>query len=474
MRDYHYQPQEKVSKGERMARNFAIIMTIAFIITLVWGIWQYNRSQQVGALLENEYQRSFYTLVDGTQQLSLTTGKILASGGRQNNALFREMQSQAESVLNSLNTLPLEGYAMTRTSQYFNQVADYAGSLLQGINDGNALPDEDYAAIKTIHGEMKELGEILSRLEEQTGSGAICFNVSSAPLDKGILAVAARQEETPGPATAMTYFDEVNDKLSLLDALEYEGDYSSHMREPEPKSLVPGADIGKNEALAIAKEFAALITKEELEFSGEEEIGAKTTLPAYAFAFNLGEDNLRITVSKSGGKVLSAYYSRNAGEAVLSNEEGLEKAEAFLSAAGYGSMELISQEKDNNRLILCYARLEEEVLYYPDCVQITVALDNGDILLFQAREYWMNFDENRELPAEAMEVSQAQMGMNQGMEVSGNRKALIAGAGGKEIFCYEFRGTIGEDEYLVYLDSEGGLEEQILCCYTGEDGFYTR
>ncbi len=474
MKDYYYKPKEKTGKSERIARTIAIIMTIAFIIVLGWALWQNNQNQRLGNLLESEYQRSFYSLVNSSNELSLVTGKILASGGRQNNQMFRDMKAQAENIVASLNNLPLEENSITRTSQYFNQVADYAGSLLKYIGDGNSLPDEDYATIKKINGEVKELGEIIARLEEKTGTGSLLFNAGNSPLKGGVAAVFGKEGEEKNPKNAMTYFDEVNDKLSLLEAMNYDGAYSSHLREIEPKSLKAGEDIGAAEAKKIALEFAKIMTDKKPELSSSQDIGAKTKMPAYGFEFKIGENSLRITVSKSGGKVLDAYNSRKTDKAVLSNEEGIKKAEAFLNAAGYKSMELICQKKEDDRLILGFARLEKDILYYPDCLQVCVALDNGDILVFQAKEYWQNFNDKRELPADTMELNGVMNSLNKGMKVSGNRMALIADEAGKEILCYEFKGNIGRDEYLVYMNSQGGLEEKILSCFSSEDGFFTR
>lgn len=475
MKEYHYEPQEQVTKTNRTARTLIIIMTIAFIIALIWGIWQNTQKRYYGALLENEYQRTFYSMVNGTEQIAVNSGKILASGGRQSNEMLHNMKNQADIITASLSSLPLEQTALIRTSQYFNQIGDYFGSLTKTLSDGEMLSEEDLSKLNQINQDMQELNEIIVRLQEKTGNGDISFTVGKSLLSTGIIPVSGDQDNLADPNSSMTYFNEVNDKLSLMEAMEYNGAYSSHMWNLEPKALTVGEDIGKEKAEKIAKEFSLLMTAESLTPHSNREIGEQTTMPAYEFTYQYGQNTVNIVVSKSGGKVLSAYNSRSGGEAALSTEEVIEKAERFLKDAGYSDMELIGQRKDDsNKLILNYARNHEDVLYYPDSLQLAAALDNGEILLFQANSYWMNYDENRKLPESLMEAATVQGSIAKGMEIGENRLALIADGAGNELLCHEYSCKIGEDEYMVYMNAEAGLEEQILRKYSSDDGFYTR
>lgn len=48
------------------------------------------------------------------------------------------------------------------------------------------------------------------------------------------------------------------------------------------------------------------------------------------------------------------------------------------------------------------------------------------------------------------------------MQIESERLAVIPTDWGTEILCWEFKGKIGENEFLVYMNVENGKEENSL------------
>lgn len=42
-----------------------------------------------------------------------------------------------------------------------------------------------------------------------------------------------------------------------------------------------------------------------------------------------------------------------------------------------------------------------------------------------------------------------------------DRLAIILNDSNEEVLCYEFTGTLGEDTYRIYINSENGREEKV-------------
>jgi germination protein YpeB len=102
------------------------------------------------------------------------------------------------------------------------------------------------------------------------------------------------------------------------------------------------------------------------------------------------------------------------------------------------------------------------VLIYPDQVKVKVALDNGEILAVDARQYLMSHHARTIAPAK-VSVEEAQTVLRPELNVQRSQLALIPNLSGTgEILTYEFLTTLGNDTFLVYVNANTGDEEQIL------------
>src|SRR5699024_5921705 len=104
-----------------------------------------------------------------------------------------------------------------------------------------------------------------------------------------------------------------------------------------------------------------------------------------------------IGISKTGGKVVWMANARSVGKSKLKMEEGQEKALKFLEEKGYKNMEPNYSLRYDNVGIYNFAYKQDKVTIYPDIVKVKVALDNGEIVGFDASTYLVNHY-NRTIP----------------------------------------------------------------------------
>ena len=113
-----------------------------------------------------------------------------------------------------------------------------------------------------------------------------------------------------------------------------------------------------------------------------------------------------------------------------------------------------------------------EVTMYPDLIKLKIALDNGEILGIETTGY-LNSHYERKLPPIKVSKEQAKQNLNQNLEIKSESLAVIPTQFQTELFCWEFKGTIEETEFLVYINAETGKEEDILVIKDTPDGTLT-
>jgi len=102
---------------------------------------------------------------------------------------------------------------------------------------------------------------------------------------------------------------------------------------------------------------------------------------------------------------------------------------------------------------------KEGVRIYPDKVRLLIALDNGQLVGFDAVPYYA-FHQSRTFPAK-ITLDQALRKLRSDFQVAESRLAFIVKSGNQEAYCYEFRGKYQGEEYLLYLNAATGAEEKI-------------
>lgn len=101
------------------------------------------------------------------------------------------------------------------------------------------------------------------------------------------------------------------------------------------------------------------------------------------------------------------------------------------------------------------------MIVYPDLIKVLVALDNGQILTYDALGYLMSHRE-RDLPQPKISISEARKKLNPELEVEEERMAVIPSDGSHERLTYEFKAKMDGEDFLVYINALTGEEERIF------------
>ena len=192
-------------------------------------------------------------------------------------------------------------------------------------------------------------------------------------------------------------------------------------------------------------------------------------MPSYCFYSEGG----RCAVSKNGGYIVYCIKSRGVKESALTAENAAQRADEYLESLGIKDMERTYYECYNNVCTVNYAYNDGGITCYTDLIKVAVALDNGEILSFDARGFLVNHRE-RDFGEPKVAESEAAEEISPSLTPKKVSLAVIPTDSVEEKLCYEFlcRSDDGKD-VLVYVNAMTGEEEDILILLKMDGGKLT-
>ena len=115
--------------------------------------------------------------------------------------------------------------------------------------------------------------------------------------------------------------------------------------------------------------------------------------------------------------------------------------------------------KSQNMVTISFAATQDNVLIYSDLIKVKVALDNGEIMCFEANGYVFNHKERNILASKSVE--EAKNVLYSDLKIDSQRLCIIPTDTKDEVLAYEFRGTIDDKTFLVYVNANNLTEEKI-------------
>lgn len=445
-------------KLSRRAWVRILTFTLALIITLtaLWGV-AIKKNQEYQRSVEYSYLRAMDDLYLSLTNISstLTKGMYCASSDMLT-ALSSKLWRESGFAKISLSELPIDYFKLSNTYKFLSQVGDYSVSLAKKSADGQELTEEEYNNLQLLNQFCNELLAQVSILEQALQNGTLDLSRVKSEIQ-----TISGESDSPNLSDG---FEEFEEGFSAFPTLIYDGPFSDHIMNREPVMLQGASPVEREEARNIAA-VAAGVDPSELKDGNDEE----GNMPSYGFS----TENADVSVTKNGGFVSYYLSYRNVEQSLLSVEEAIAKAQEYLTSLGITSVKSTYYELADHELTINFAYEENGITYYTDLIKVTVAMDNGQILSFNQRGYLTNHQQ-RQLSAPKITQEQAQTKLSHMLTVEQVQLSVIPSSGQHEIYAYEFL-CQGQDEQqvLVYINADTGVEEQILILLIDENGTLT-
>lgn len=433
----------------------------AFAVSVGFGVQGYARAEDYRRQLDNGYRQAFTELTTAAGELDAALEKVTYATTP---ALFATLCAQAyataQAAQSALGELPYGNVELEQTAAFFAKAGDYAMAMARGTNGEGVCTDENRETLRGLAAAAGELSATLQELQLQLDGGAL--HPEDVAAVEARLAAAA---EDGGQITGGSAFQTVEADFPQVPTLIYDGPFSEHLSSRTPQMLEGLPQVTEEEARRAAAAFAGL--RAEVFTPTSDGAG---NLPAWGFSALADGGELYVEITKQGGQVLQMLSSRPVGEAALSRKEGVEQAAAFLEEHGYRDMAPSYFLEGDGILTVHFAPVLDGVYCYPDLVKVGVALDNGDVVSFEAHGYLMNHGA-REPAAPAVSADEAAERVDSSLTVLSRQLALIPTGGEYEVLCHEFKCQNADGGHvLVYVNAATGQQERILLLLEDENG----
>ena len=426
-----------------------VLLAIALIVVSLWGAQQASLAEANRSTAVSMYRRAFMEMMDHFYNLETTLSKLqIVNSPTQYVLLLDDVWRLSGACVGLMSQIPASHVDTAEMNQFVVRLGDYARQLTTRIIRGQPVLEDDQAQLNELHAACVRIAEDLNQRYQNN-------DIPVAQLDADGYFESAANE----------YQEE--DNREQYPTLIYDGPFSESAEKAEPKGL-EGEDITEEEALNKAKEFAG--EGAQLTCSGLSD----GNIPAYDFSGTLQNGaNVDISVTRKGGRLLWMMGSTSGSAGGMAdNEESQRLKQAaldYLNVHGYDSMQATYAQYYDGAAVINFAATQQDVILYSDLVKVWVDRQTAQVIGLDARNYLYSHVE-RELEEPKISMEEAESMLNVNLKVADRKLALIPLNPVKESLCYEFKGTFGEEEYIVYINVSSGEEEQIFKIINSEEG----
>ena len=420
------------------------------IFSLVTGYYAFNLREEYNTNNNNNYTEAFSNLVNYVNSVENYLAKSMISKSPEHAAqTLTQIWRDSNLAMVYLSRIPLEDDGISQTAKFLNQVSDYSYSLSRKNISGEGLSDDDFKNLEDLYKYSVSLEETLNQLSDDLYSGDI--NWDSLKVDSSTKFAQS--------VDSINVFSNIDDNLNEYEGLIYDGAYSDHVNKAEKVGLT-GDNIDEETAKNKVKEFFRENEVENIESNG---FLKEADIPSYDFSVSLKDksEKYSISVSQKGGHIVQSTLDREVTEEKMSQQEANEIGKNYLADRGFENMKETYFVKQGNVVTVNYAYDDNGIIVYPDLIKVKIALDNGEVLGIETTGY-LNSHTQRENKTPSISLEEAKAKINDKLEIMSEGMAIIPTEWKTELVCYEFKGKVEDKEFLVYINSDTGKEEDIL------------
>lgn len=432
-----------------------LVRTILIALLIAAGVgtaaWGYNEHQEKNAVLiqaENTYQRAFHELTYHVDLLHDKIGTALAvsTNERLSPELVEIWRISSESLAN-VGQLPLTLLPFNKTAQFLSEIGEFTYRTAVRDLENDPLSDDEISDLTELYAQAEDIQNELR-------------TVQHAVLDEDLrwmdvqLALATQDEQMDNQI--IDGFKTVEKKVEGYEEGNVESSIFGITPERETYQSITGKEITEEDALEKGKELFG-VEGEEITVTST---GEGATIPMYTLSYRNEDKNSYMDMIKKGGYPVTILTNRPLGDQTLSLYEGSVKAEQYLQSFELDNMTLFQSSEYNGVGIYSFIYQDGDVRVFSDAIQMKVALDNGDILGFSGKNYFMNHYE-RDIPRPTLEEDEVVETLNKDLTVNEVHLAIIDDDLGEEVLVYEILGTMNDDTYRIYINAMDGAEEKV-------------
>ncbi|WP_088042730.1 germination protein YpeB [Bacillus sp. EAC] len=426
-------------------------LTVGMIGTTYWGYSESKAKKEIKVQAENNYQRAFHELTYEVDLLHDKIGDTLAMKSKSSlSPALVEVWGLSSQAHSNVGQLPLRLLPINKTEEFLSSIGEF--SYRTGVRDleKDPLNENEYATLQKLYDNSAEIQGELRKVQHMV------FKDKLRWMD---VELAFAKERTPTNNVIINGFKSVEHNATSYTDPNADPSLTNFKVNRTNLANVKGKEITKNEAKEIAQKFLELDGTEKIKV---ESTGKKVDDHYYSLEIKERKTNSEIymDITEKGGYPVWVIDNRDIKAQKIDLNRASLNGLKFLERNKFKNMELTQSSQYDTIGVFTYVTKINGVRIYPESVTMKIALDDGSIVGFSARNYLSAYTE-RKMTKPEISVEEARKGISSNIKVMEERQAIILNKLNQEVLCYEFVGTRGNDTYQVFINAKTGIEEQL-------------
>ncbi|MDE7400502.1 MAG: germination protein YpeB [Clostridia bacterium] len=424
--------------GGWLAAVISLGVTTLALGTVVTFGWLTMDNMQ--ADMASGYTESLYELNSVIDNLDADLSRAKASSSASDRVrVLSDIAIESETAETILERFPLDMQMTEQMSSFINKMGDSAKQMLYTVANGGELTASQKKSLQYMYETNAKIKEELNTLVSTCDGKDLmqAMRGKSSAIGDGFSVIQNNTFETP---------------KGIQD-----GPFSDSIKKTNPKALKGQKEITAQTAEKLAKEYFKDYKVSEVKCTGE---ATGEALTLYNVSLTTPDGEMFVQLSKLGGKVVAFDSYKDCSDKNFSVDRCIAIAEDFLSSLKLTGLKAVWSSENGTTCNLNFAPVQGGTILYPDLIKVKVCEERGIVTGMEGLSYVLNHGE-RSLAKPSISEAQAKASVNGNMEIKSSRTALIP-FDGEEVLCYEFVGTLDNNEYYVYVDAATGEEIEVL------------
>ncbi|ASS75162.1 germination protein YpeB [Tumebacillus algifaecis] len=427
----------------------SLVLAVALVVAGFWGYREHKEKQALLLKTENQYQRAFHDLSDRMNLLQDQLGKSLAiNTKKQLTPSLTEVWRLAAEARTDVGQLPLSLMPFNNTMEFINDVGNFSYRTAVDRDGKEGLNEQEFKTLNELYKRSKKLENQLAEVQ----SAVIKNNLRWMDAE-----LALTQTEKKTDNQILDGFHAMEKSVKNSTPLNF-GPTLQSMKNRNRVNVknLSGQDVNEAQAAQIAAAWLGRSTADGITAQRNGK-GA----PFLSHTVTVPQEKRRealFTITVRGGKVTNMLNDRTVLEEKLDLSQASQKAIAYLNRFGINdSLEVVNIDTHDHIGVFDLVPRQGGVRLYPDKVIVQVALDNGEILGVNSREYVFNH-KPRTLAKPKISQAQARTFVSSRVKVQETALAVAHNVQNEEVLAYEFVGTMDNDTYKIFISALNGDE----------------
>ncbi|MGE5675242.1 MAG: PepSY1/2 domain-containing protein, partial [Mycobacterium leprae] len=426
-----------------------LLLGIALLGSLSFGWYQTRQRNQLALGAENNYMSAFHKLKWTSENMEERTAKLMATNDpKQQQGLLADIRVYSAQAVEHMASLPFTTLHTPQIENFLNTVQSSSEEYHHKLNEGGVLSADDWRQLASLRQQTvvfeKELGSMLGLIGNRNIRWSTTVKATSP----------ARTGSAAGPINSSV--------MQMEKALTPPGGQQQALRPDvgplAPPRMDPGQPVDAAKAAAAVRAFVDTPLQAEPTLTGTS--GPQgNQFPLYFFAAKKANGTaLDFGVSVRGGHVIYMIDGRPVADKRVPRMQLIKSAQQVLTKRGYPATQFISAAENDGTLTIDLAPIEKGVAMETDTIKVMLAMDNGELVGFDARNYWIN-RHPRSLVKPKLTAADALRSISPRLKVEGvPRLAVIADRQHQERLVWEVRGRLDHEWFQVFVDALNGRE----------------